>query len=255
MATSKPSSSLLRQILRPSYTTVTVNTLHPHQQHRALHASIKTKPIPKPTPFVPDVQTFLTLIGRDMSAHASKFESWQKLFTTTSVQMKDLGIEPPRSRRYLLRWRQKFRDGEYGVGGDFQYVKDGKAELRVVEVPRIKEAVARETSVNSPMPGMVKLVVNVPPGTEESENLPRSLLREGEDTSQLQKPRGYKLVDGRTIVGPYIEIVKGSNGAVGVVSVKEGMWEDRRGQKVDGGERRRAEVRHKKGVAEHRKNR
>lgn len=176
------------------------------------------------------------------------------------MELKDLGIEPPRSRRYLLRWRQKFRDGEYGVGGDFQYVKDGKAELRVVEVPRVKKEevseknVPQATSVNSPMPGMIKLIVNVPRGAKQSGELVGSLLRDGEDTSQLRKPLGYKLVDGGTIVGPYIEIVKGSNGAAGVVSVKEGMWEDRRGQKVDGGERRRAEVRHKKGVAEHRKN-
>jgi IGR protein motif. len=32
-------------------------------------------------PFVPDVQTFLTLIGREMSKQASKIPSWQDLFT------------------------------------------------------------------------------------------------------------------------------------------------------------------------------
>jgi hypothetical protein len=34
------------------------------------------------------------------------------------------------------------------------------------------------------------------------------------------------------------------------VTVTEGMWEDKRGHKVDGGERRRDEIRFKRRVAE-----
>jgi len=37
-----------------------------------------------------------------------------------------------------------------------------------------------------------------------------------------------------------------SNGSAALIKVQEGMWEDKRGQKVDGGERRRAEVRAKR---------
>jgi hypothetical protein len=39
-------------------------------------------------------------------------------------------------------------------------------------------------------------------------------------------------------------------GGTAQLKVTEGMWEDRRGHKVDGGERRQAEVRFKRRVAE-----
>ena len=51
-------------------------------QCRFLHAgNPATSKIPRPTPFVPDPQTFLTLIGRNMAQHAAKIPSWEALFT------------------------------------------------------------------------------------------------------------------------------------------------------------------------------
>ena len=85
--------------------------------------------IPSPTPFVPDAQTFLSLIGRNLSQHAARIPSWEALFSLTSKQLRELGVEPARSRRYLLRWREKFRNGDYGVGGDLEQVVDGCGEV------------------------------------------------------------------------------------------------------------------------------
>ncbi|OBT50797.1 hypothetical protein VE04_08029, partial [Pseudogymnoascus sp. 24MN13] len=101
---------------------------------RALHARIPQQPIPEPTPFVPDAPTFLSLIGRNLSQHASKIPTWESLFRLTSPQLRDLGDEPSHARRYLLAWRERFRRGEYGPGGDAKVVEDGVARLRVVEV-------------------------------------------------------------------------------------------------------------------------
>ena len=74
---------------------------------RHLHNASNRPPpyVPPPTPFVPDVNTFLTLIGRQLKEHASKFTSWEELFTLSSSQLQSRGLEPPRTRKYLLRWR------------------------------------------------------------------------------------------------------------------------------------------------------
>ncbi|KAI1776081.1 IGR protein motif-domain-containing protein [Hypoxylon cercidicola] len=183
--------------------------------------------IPPPTPFVPDVQTFLTVIGRGLGQHASKFPSWEALFSLTSDQMRELGIEPPRTRRYLLQWRHKFRLGQFGVGGDLQHVEDGKADLKILEADR-----------DAAHPH--KYVVNVPAG--------RSVKECGLD--ELSRVRGFKVQGAKTIVGPYALPLKKGEGAR--ITITEGMWEDRRGRKIDGGERRRTEVRYKKRIAERR---
>jgi len=179
--------------------------------------------VPPTTPFVPDVETFLTLIGRGLRQHASKFPTWDALFTLSSEELKELGIEPPRTRRYLLRWRQRFREGRFGPGGDLKYVYKGKAKLGVVE--KIKSPIiTKRTVVNIPH---TKTIKNTPP-------------------KDLFRPKGYKVKGVSIITGPYALPSKGG----AVVKVTEGMWEDKRGHKVDGGERRRAEVRFKRGVAE-----
>ena len=54
--------------------------------------------IPAPTEKVPDVETFLTKIGRKSAEAADNFESWQDLFTMSSYEMKSKGIET-RTRR------------------------------------------------------------------------------------------------------------------------------------------------------------
>lgn len=181
--------------------------------------------IPEPIPFVPDVPTFLSLIGRGLSQHASKFPTWEALFSLTSPELKELGVEPPRTRRYLLRWRQKFREGIYGIGGDLKYVDNGTAELRVIEYN------------DNPMKP-IRHVVNVPTGKTVDEV----------SAEERVRVKGFKVVGARAISGPYALPMKKNAGSV--LTAAEGMWEDKRGRKIDGGERRRAEVRFKKGVAE-----
>jgi len=199
-------------------------------QTRCLHQRMKAKPIPPPTPFVPNSETFLTLIGRNLGQHASKIPSWRALFSLTSAQLKELGVEPPRSRRYLLRWREKFRNGQFGIGGDFQHVENGVAELRVAEVPVSGHHMATATL----LPGKRKIVVNVAAGGSALEK----------SAEQLVPVKGLHIKGAHTIVGPHVQPVKGGKAAK--VVVKEGLWEDRRGHKIDGGERRQAEVRAKR---------
>ncbi|KAI2473733.1 IGR protein motif-domain-containing protein [Annulohypoxylon bovei var. microspora] len=222
------------QQLRTALTTLT--RLSPTQaalQQTRLSSSTTTRPqtIPSPTPFIPDVSTFLTVIGRGLSTHISKFPTWEALFSLTSDQLRELGVEPPRTRRYLLQWRQRFRNGQYGVGGDLQHVVDGQAELKVLEPPPVDKASAARPR---------KFVVNVPAG--------RPLKECGLD--EMSRVRGYTVKGAKTIVGPYALPVQGGEGAK--IKITEGMWEDRRGRKVDGGERRRTEVRFKKRIAERR---
>ncbi|KAK5104761.1 telomere length regulation protein [Lithohypha guttulata] len=259
MSTTKSASPLLRTLLRPSsgptsrYTCAPCLRQQHQQQQRTIHKT-KDASIPKPTPFVPDVKTFLTLIGRGLSAQASKISSWNKLFTLSSEELKELGVEPARTRRYLLRWRQKFRNGEYGVGGDFKFVKDGAAQLRVVELPsnttQGSEGSPEYVSVTR-TPGKTKLVLNVP---EDFDPLNiQKLLQPGQSTADLKKPKDYSLKRGHIIAGPYATPVAGGGSSTVRVQVKEGMWEDPLGKKVFGGERRRAQTLHKLGVAEHRK--
>lgn len=201
-------------------------------QSRCLHQSMKAHPIPQPTAFVPDTQTFLKLIGRNLSQHAPKITSWKALFSLTSPQLKELGVEPPRARRYLLRWRDKFRNGQYGIGGEIRYVEDGAAQLRVLELPLESSSQDSAASVQRTR----RIVVNVPgESSVESKTLA---------PSQMVPVQGLKVKGVRTIVGPHVQPLKGGNGAK--IEVVEGLWEQRRGHKVDGGERRKAEVRAKK---------
>ncbi|KAG9234462.1 IGR protein motif-domain-containing protein [Amylocarpus encephaloides] len=202
---------------------------HSSPPARCLHQNVRAGPIPAPTPFVPDAQTFLTLIGRNLSQHATKIPSWNALFSLTSAELKELGIDPPRTRRYLLRWREKFRRGQFGIGGDIQHVADGAAELRVVEIP----APGRTTGTATLTPGMRKIVVNVPAGG--SALIPRE---------KLVPVKGFRIKGAHTIVGEHALPLKG--GIAAKLEIKEGLWEERRGHKIDGGERRQAEVRAKR---------
>ncbi|KIX00231.1 uncharacterized protein Z518_10370 [Rhinocladiella mackenziei CBS 650.93] len=243
---------IFTSILRPSASISQsyICTLCRRHLHRGLPQNGR---VPPPTPFVPDVATFLKLIGRDLSNHASKIQSWEELFTLTSPQLKERGIEPPRTRRYLLHWREKFRKGDFGIGGDFQYVKDGVAELRVVEVPSLKKDPQTGKPVSGPVtigrsPGMQKLIVNVPNGSTTYKLLP------GQTTADLKKPKGFKLINGYIISGKNAYPMKGAHGSGVTLEATEGLWEHKRGHKVFGGERRRAEVLHKMRLEENRKN-
>jgi hypothetical protein len=213
---------------------------------RNLHSSLPIRPVPKPIPFIPDTPSFLSAIGRGLSAHSSKIPSWEALFTLTSPQLKELGVEPARSRKYLLDWREKFRNGEYGVGGDCKYVEDGIAHLQLVEAKADPHPITGKHSHRTALatathdPGTRKVVVNIPAGSE-----PLSL---PEDS--LVGVRGVVVKGAKTIKGPYVEAVKGSDGLKARLRLQEGIWEIRRGHKVDGGERRKAEVRAKRRAAE-----
>ncbi|KAF2716499.1 hypothetical protein K431DRAFT_289358 [Polychaeton citri CBS 116435] len=221
--------------------------------------------VPNPTPFVPDVTTFLTLIGRGMSRHAAQIPSWEALFTLSSEQLRESGVEPARSRRYLLWWRERFRNGMFGIGGDCKDASDGVAELRVVEVEANENAKDRFATMTK-APFSRKMVVNLPRSITLEK--PPTLKKEGEEENEedvevaiappprisLQEARkrsvqGTWLVRGSTIGGTGVEYVKGHQG-VAKLAAREGLWEHRRGHKVDGGERRKAEVRYKRRVAE-----
>ncbi|KAK3906554.1 IGR protein motif-domain-containing protein [Staphylotrichum tortipilum] len=206
---------LARPLATPS---VTIPGLGAQARWAHSHAP---RPVPAPTPFVPDVETFLTVIGRGLKQHASKFPTWEALFTLNSDQLRELGVEPPRTRRYLLRWRERFRLGKFGIGGDLKHVENGMAELKVRETHKTPLVRLRQ-------------VVNVPPGQEES-------------TPEAVLVSGFKVKGVGTISGSYALPMRHGGARV---TVTEGMWEDKRGHKVDGGERRREEVRFKRRVAE-----
>lgn len=228
----------LQQLFRSSLPPASIS----FQCIRHLHNRIPQRPVPQPTPFVPDVKTFLTVIGRKLSQHAAKIPTWEALFTMTSEQLREAGVEPPRARRYLLHWREKFRNGEYGVGGDAQHVTDGIAEVRIAQVPVETTGAQGEAllATATSAPGTRKIVVNVPQAGVSS----------GGALSAVVPVRGLKVKDAFTIVGPRVQAV---SSRVGRIVAQEGLWEVRRGHKVDGGERRKAEVRAKRRAAENKK--
>lgn len=137
-----------------------------------------------------------------------------------SKELQELGITSARSRRYLQQWRERYRSGRHGIGGDLQYIKDGIAELRIIEIPR-------------PIEGRRKIVVNVPVGGS-AEDIP---------TEHIKPVKGVKIMGGHTIAGQHVLQMRGKKAKI---EVKEGLWEIRLGRKIDGGERRQAEVRAKR---------
>jgi hypothetical protein len=181
-----------------------------------------------------------------MSQFSSKIPSWDALFRLTSEQMKGLGIEPTSKRRYLLWWRERFRTGIWGVGGEFKYVNpEGVAFVRTVQVPGLEklseDAPDTATAGLSPLrnPGMKKIVVNGPPPNEQHE-VP-------EVVNEASGVHGTTL---DVIGGSWFEPIKGGNGQWSRVLRKEGMWEEKQGKKKQGGERRRKQFLHDKYVTE-----
>jgi hypothetical protein len=69
------------------------------------------------------------------------------------------------------------------------------------------------------------------------------------DASKAKPVKDIKIVRGNTIGGTGVEYIKGHPG-VARLRVKDGLWEQSRGHKVDGGERRRAEVQAKRRAQE-----
>lgn len=126
-----------------------------------------------------------------------------------------------------------------------KHVRDGEAELRVVEVPMPEPRPTTLGSIGAAVipPPTKRLVVNEQPEILESK------LQSGE----VKPVKGMKVQGAGIIKGPFIKIVKGTRGSVAKLKAEEGMWEVRRGIKVDGGERRKLQVRRKR-LLESRKN-
>ena len=197
-----------------------------------------------------------------MSSHAAKIPTWEALFSLSGQQLKESGVEPARARRYLLWWRDRFRNGITGIGGDLTHVKDGVGELRIVEVKSDRSIDAPATLTKDA--GMRKIIVNVPPslpGTDAAASATEGSKDVQDEVAVLTAPpakidikdakpvEGVKIHHGTSIGGKCIEYPKGHQG-VALLKVKEGLWEQKRGIKVDGGERRRAEVRAKRRIQE-----
>ena len=84
---------------------------------------------------------------------------------------------------------------------------------------------------------------------------PADIIRKGATAEQLRSIMGMKIVGTRTIVGPFIKTVKGTSGSVVKIKRQAGMWEIKRGVKLDGGERRRKMVRRQRLLEERRTSR
>jgi hypothetical protein len=128
-----------------------------------------------------------------------------------------------------------------------QHVTDGVAEMKVFEVPVPEDWKKNNPSVMiataTQTPGMRKVAINVPAGAEE----PTVPLQ------QAKPVEGVKIKGTKAIVGPHVYMMKDTGGLKARVAVAEGLWEDRRGHKVDGGERRKAENRSKMRAEERKK--
>lgn len=111
-------------------------------------------------------------------------------------------------------------------------MENGVAQLRVVETP-----VAGDAATGSLALGIRKMVVNVAAGSSATLDTPT-------EGKKLVPVKGVHIKRAHTIVGPHVQPLKGGRAAK--IEVKEGLWEDRRGHKIDGGERRQAEVRAKR---------
>jgi len=110
-------------------------------------------------------------------------------------------------------------------------VENGIANLAVVEVP----IQGQRAATGNLSPGSRKIAVNVAAGGSATLETP---------TEKLVPVSGVHIKGAHTIVGPHVQPLKGGKAAK--IEVKEGLWEDRRGHKIDGGERRQAEVRAKR---------
>ncbi|KAG0369335.1 hypothetical protein BGZ54_010223 [Gamsiella multidivaricata] len=78
---------------------------------RSLHAGAAKKSVPAPRGDIQDPAAFLNKIGRNSAQFADKFKSWDHLFTVTSAEMKSNMALSVKQRRWVLNWREKYRQG------------------------------------------------------------------------------------------------------------------------------------------------
>lgn len=96
-------TSIIKPILKPT-TKPLITSRSFHQTPTALKINTSTRTKEN----VHDLETFLTLIGRNCIEHKDAFEGdLNKFLQTESKAMKDMGIDVS-TRRYLLRWKNKF---------------------------------------------------------------------------------------------------------------------------------------------------
>ena len=133
------------------------------------------------------------------------------------------------------------------MGGDLQHVKDGEAELRLLEVPIAGATVPKSGSASMAigLQQTKRVIVNEPPG----------IMKMAASLQRLKPIAGMKVIGVRTIAGPFVQTIKGTNGSLATIKAQEGMWEVKRGVKVDGGERRKVQVRRKRLLEERRTSR
>lgn len=89
--------SFSRQLISQSSTASISRSFSTTRPASVIYVKVK-EGIPPTTEKVPDVETFLTAIGRKSIDHAETIGTWEKLMTITSQQLKAAGVDI-RSRR------------------------------------------------------------------------------------------------------------------------------------------------------------
>lgn len=102
--------------------------------------------VPKPTRAIPDVNTFLKVIGRNCSEYEPIFDNnWDNLFNWKSTTLKEKGL-PIQQRKYILLQVDHFKNGlpmrEFKKGkksffGGERHQKENRAKHRIQE--RLKQ--------------------------------------------------------------------------------------------------------------------
>ena len=136
-----------------------------------------------------------------------------------------------------------------------QNVRDGVGELQIAEVPSTRGIDKAGTLTKDP--GMRKVIINTlpPPPPEagkeggEGSTPHAAAAMKRMAIADAKHIVGTKIAQGVNIAGTGVRHVKGREG-VAQLAVQEGLWEQRRGKKVDGGERRKAMVRAKRRALE-----
>ena len=151
------------------------------------------------------------------------------------------------------------------MGGDLKFVEQpggerekgeggGGGVVRVVDV-EVPDAEGEGADGKQEGKGvrMRRMVVNVESAPDGEDVGEKNIVMSAADG--LKPVAGMKVKGARQIVGPFVQPVKGTGGSVARIKVQEGMWEVKRGEKVDGGERRKKMVRRKRVLEERRKER
>ena len=84
-------------------------------------------------------------------------------------------------------------------------------------------------------------------------NLPPEVSIESVPEAELVLIKGFKARGAHTIISQFTTKIKGTGAGVAKFQVREGLWEEKRAVKIDGGESRKAEVRHKRRIEENKK--